>query len=238
MAYTEADAAAQKRYRERHPDRVRAAAAAQYAKNPKYQLEWRKRNPEAYKAILERKREKPETVERQKRWEAANPDKVLARQRRYREKHRAELAERTRLRREADPDPDTRRARDAALKQQLRVERPDECKAQRDAWVAKNRDKMVGYCAQRNALIKGAPGSLSDGLIDLLLDEQGHRCPYCWQRFGDGLPWTLDHYLPLRRGGAHNDDNIQLACFSCNCRKSRKDPTKFVLQIMHAEGAL
>lgn len=227
---------ASRRYRIRHPDRVKAAAATQYAKNPKYQLEWRKRNPEAYAAIRMRTRAKPETTEQQKRWATANPNKVAAKQKRYREKHREELAARTQRRRNANPD--VWRERNAESKRKIRIERPEEYKAQRDAWVARNREKMVGYCAKRNALIKGNSGSLSNGLVDVLLEEQGHRCPYCWQRFGDGLLWTLDHYRPLRRGGTHEDDNIQLTCKSCNSRKSQKDPTKFVLQIMNLEGVL
>ena len=31
---------------------------------------------------------------------------------------------------------------------------------------------------------------------------------------------TLDHIIPLARGGTHEPSNVQLACFECNSRKS------------------
>ena len=46
-------------------------------------------------------------------------------------------------------------------------------------------------------------------------------CEYChtaeqWQY----VPFTMDHILPLAQGGTSTPDNLALACFHCNRRKS------------------
>lgn len=46
-------------------------------------------------------------------------------------------------------------------------------------------------------------------------------CEYChtaeqWQY----VPFTVDHVVPLNRGGSNTSDNLALACFHCNRRKS------------------
>jgi hypothetical protein len=48
-----------------------------------------------------------------------------------------------------------------------------------------------------------------------------HCCEYChtseqWQY----VRFTVDHVIPLSRGGSEGMDNLALACFHCNRRKS------------------
>lgn len=45
-----------------------------------------------------------------------------------------------------------------------------------------------------------------------------HKCTYCGTRFG-AQQLTLDHLVPLSRGGKTTWDNIVTACKSCNFRK-------------------
>lgn len=51
-----------------------------------------------------------------------------------------------------------------------------------------------------------------------------HLCEYChtaeqWQY----VPFTVDHIVPLHRGGSDTADNLALACFHCNRRKSDRE---------------
>lgn len=48
-------------------------------------------------------------------------------------------------------------------------------------------------------------------------------CYYC----GKKSKLTLDHIIPLSRGGTHSRDNVLFACNSCNCSKGAKDPNIF-----------
>lgn len=38
---------------------------------------------------------------------------------------------------------------------------------------------------------------------------------------------TLDHVIPLARGGTHTADNLKVACRSCNSQKHKKTPDEF-----------
>lgn len=51
------------------------------------------------------------------------------------------------------------------------------------------------------------------------------RCPHCRERFDDGdrLP-TVDHIVPLSRGGRDEKRNWQLMCKACNRKKGNSMP--------------
>lgn len=57
-------------------------------------------------------------------------------------------------------------------------------------------------------------------LYTKLLAYVGHRCGYCHTSAkitGEAL--TIEHLLPLARGGSWNEENLWLACRRCNERK-------------------
>lgn len=54
-----------------------------------------------------------------------------------------------------------------------------------------------------------------------ILRRDGHRCQYCGR--GD-LPLTVDHVLPLSRGGDDTWENLVCACVGCNNRKGDRTP--------------
>lgn len=71
-----------------------------------------------------------------------------------------------------------------------------------------------------------------------IFDRDGWHCRRCGSEclasyYGAPIPkdreamWhypTLDHIVPLSRGGTHTKANVQLLCFRCNARKSNKYP--------------
>jgi 5-methylcytosine-specific restriction endonuclease McrA len=58
-----------------------------------------------------------------------------------------------------------------------------------------------------------------------ILDQYGHRCAYCGRKMEK---LTVDHAIPLSRGGKHSKDNVVPACQHCNAVKNVKTPSEWV----------
>lgn len=52
----------------------------------------------------------------------------------------------------------------------------------------------------------------------LLIERDGHECKICKAQ----MHLTVDHVMPLSRGGSDDLKNLQLLCKSCNSQKSNK----------------
>jgi 5-methylcytosine-specific restriction endonuclease McrA len=54
--------------------------------------------------------------------------------------------------------------------------------------------------------------------------RDGHMCTQCF------TPWnlTIDHLLPVSRGGTNSISNLVTMCSDCNKSKGRRDGTKVV----------
>lgn len=76
----------------------------------------------------------------------------------------------------------------------------------------------VGHAAsaRRKARVvaAGGPGVSSSDWLALCI-RHDNRCYYCQQR----KPLTMDHVVPLSRGGQHSIGNLLPACSSCNSSK-------------------
>lgn len=90
-------------------------------------------------------------------------------------------------------------------------------------WKAKNPDKVRAQSrddgARRRAKIRGAAvGEIDYGAI---LRKANGRCGICQKPF-DLFGIEFDHIVPLARGGAHTQDNLQATHAYCNRRKGTK----------------
>ena len=74
----------------------------------------------------------------------------------------------------------------------------------------------------RRARMIDQVGEVSDNIRDILFAAQNGICVGCKRLFNDSLKPTLDHIIPLIRGGLHDDTNLQLLCFTCNSGKGAK----------------
>ncbi len=54
-----------------------------------------------------------------------------------------------------------------------------------------------------------------------ILRRDGHRCQYCGR---SDIPLTVDHVIPLSRGGEETWENLVCACVKCNNRKGDSTP--------------
>ena len=60
--------------------------------------------------------------------------------------------------------------------------------------------------------------------------RDGHRCQYCGRQFGP-KDLTLDHVIPVSRGGIKSWTNIVTACRDCNQRKANKTPREANMEL-------
>lgn len=128
-------------------------------------------------------------------WKAANPDRKLELNRASRDRHRqAEYAR--------------NRARRAANKERYRAMVAD--------WEKRNPGAMSDYRARRRARMK--TGRVSTRDWQRICQRYGDRCFYC----GTASQITMDHIVPLSRGGRHTIGNVIPACLSCNSSKHDK----------------
>jgi 5-methylcytosine-specific restriction endonuclease McrA len=66
-------------------------------------------------------------------------------------------------------------------------------------------------------------GTLSNGIWYKLFKNQNGICVYCKIDLSS-VKTAIDHIQPISKGGTNTDDNVQLLCVSCNCRKGATYP--------------
>ena len=62
--------------------------------------------------------------------------------------------------------------------------------------------------------------------IEILVKVYGNYCYICKKPFGSKDKRTIDHWIPLSRGGSWGIDNLRLAHKQCNTWKSDRMPNK------------
>jgi len=88
-------------------------------------------------------------------------------------------------------------------------------------WRKANPDKVREQSRRRRALKLGATiGPVDEAAIY----ERDEVCIYCTS----DQDLTLDHLTPLARGGPHCQDNLAVACRSCNSSKGARTYGEFV----------
>jgi 5-methylcytosine-specific restriction endonuclease McrA len=59
--------------------------------------------------------------------------------------------------------------------------------------------------------------------IEELYTNPDKKCRYC----NNTESLSVEHILPLSKGGTHTEDNVDLACLSCNIRKGNKTEEEY-----------
>lgn len=190
----------------------------------------------------------PEQRERNRQraaaWRVAHPERVKASRQRYSEsrreelslkqqayyrEHRASVIERMagyrethsdRLRAERAANAQRRQASAAAW----RTANPDRVKANARAWQLANPERTRNACRNRYGMRKAATIA---GPVDYaaIIARDGLVCKLCGGLVDPLIRWphpmskSFDHIIPLDKGGAHAEWNLQLAHLRCNSRK-------------------
>jgi 5-methylcytosine-specific restriction endonuclease McrA len=182
----------------------------------------------------------------------ANREKILLRNKRYREANAERVREQKReeyrrhreayLRRAAKwaaANPEKRREiierhRPRQSKRQAEVNRVDPQK-NRDKvkqWIKENPAKRRQQHARRRAMLLNAtlgdPSEIA-AFYEIVRTTPRMKCNWCG-RVVRKRDRHVDHVIPLSRGGAHVITNLCCSCSKCNCSKHDKLPSEFTGQ--------
>jgi len=216
------------RYKERYPEKFpkpkprltpeeRKAHALENARR------WRKNNPDkvaaAHKKWASENKERKRSTRRA--WNKANEEHVRAKKREWTKAH---------------PGSNNERAARWRLKNLEKAKALARETVKR--WASRNPEKVAIYRSRSHAKRK-AKGELAGTFTleewNTLLDQHEHRCACCgiheseaiyrYPRRGYPLKGklTVDHVIPLSKGGRGSIDNIAPLCLPCNTKKHAKD---------------
>lgn len=175
--------------KEKHRAQIRAWFKKHRKERIAYMKAWREDNREHIEAYT-------------KHWRKANSDKIKAQRKNYRKTNPEKVRTQRKAYCEANPEKE---------------------KARHKAWVKANPDKKRNRNRKSRALKVKAPYEHINEKVVYLRD--GWICQICHKRVNKRfkgrhpLAASLDHIIPLSRGGTHTYDNVQLAHLSCNLRK-------------------
>lgn len=138
---------------------------------------------------------------------------------------------------------DELRERGRVYGRQYRVDHLEKRRADNKEWAKNNPDKRraIGrnYAKRhpekfrinannRAARKRQAEGKLTTAEIEAQAARQRNRCHYCNCIMTEiaGLPnsQTIEHAIPITRGGRNSADNLVIACDTCNKRKNNRLP--------------
>ena len=164
----------------------------------------------------------------------ANKEKIAKQKQRYRREHKDRLVEQERLYREENREKIRERQR------RYQLEHAEIRREQTRQWFANNPNYRREYARANPEKIKakhhryrarkyGNGGSHTDADLAAVRAAQTDRKGrlICW-RCGKPIKGTphLDHWIPLKHGGANDAGNLHYMHARCNLTKSAKHPTE------------
>lgn len=151
-------------------------------------------------------------AERKKQYHQDNREKQLEQNRQYHQDNRKKIAERKKQYCEANREKIVKRKKEyyqanrkqiAEYSKQYRKDNKEACKLREQ---------------KRRAREANAAGHCTPEQLQARFDYHGNRCVYC----GSEENLTLEHMVPLSKGGTNWPANLAPACESCNCSKGAR----------------
>jgi 5-methylcytosine-specific restriction endonuclease McrA len=161
---------------------------------------------------------KKKRAARARRWRAKNPEKRREADKRQREKHHDKVLERTRSWRERNKD----HVKQYIKRYDYHNRNREKASARTCRWAKENPEKHLANCHKRRARVLGAEGFYTPEDIQKILADQNGLCVGINCGKDISKRFTIDHIIPLVRGGSNWPANLQLTCKSCNCKKGKR----------------
>jgi len=167
------------------------------------------------------RKHKDKVLARQREYYAENKETVRERHRNWYERNKDEhnarvIANRTK---DAEKYTEYRRSHYRANKE-LALE-------QARQWRANNPELVRAYCQARRARLMDAYVEAVDPAV--VFERDGYTCQRCGQQLSPESQYpsrnypTVDHIVPLTRGGEHSYANVQTMCMGCNSEKGNRE---------------
>jgi 5-methylcytosine-specific restriction endonuclease McrA len=100
------------------------------------------------------------------------------------------------------------------------LEHKDQCKMTRQRFRARHPETDMNASARRRAHIGDATITKEQWLE--IMSTWEWRCAYCSAVLSDSNVRTIDHVIPLTRGGRHHVSNLVACCRPCNLSKKNR----------------
>lgn len=180
-------------------------------------------------------RNKQKVIDAAKAWKAANPDKVKAGAKIYRDSHAEEMQTLQNAWVACNPDRVKEKSKRYYVRHAAKI------RAKSSAYHSENKAAIAEkfklyrqkpeYKARATMYREKRETGLSTGMLlpdiyERLLKAQRGKCPCCKKELG--TDYHLDHIFPISRGGTNTDDNVQLLRKICNLNKHAKHPVDFM----------
>jgi 5-methylcytosine-specific restriction endonuclease McrA len=91
----------------------------------------------------------------------------------------------------------------------------------RAEWAKKHPEKERFWSILDNARRRGAKGSFTFEEWEELKKRYNYTCPMCGRKEPE-IKLTVDHIVPISKGGTNDISNIQPLCLECNLKKGTK----------------
>lgn len=105
-------------------------------------------------------------------------------------------------------------------------------KANARVWRAKNPHRITEINLRRRARLAAAR-VIEDIDRAAIIARDSSTCYLC-SKVVSGRDCTLDHVIPLVRGGEHTAANLRVACRSCNCKKRHLTASEYLERLHNA----
>jgi 5-methylcytosine-specific restriction endonuclease McrA len=102
---------------------------------------------------------------------------------------------------------------------------PEKIKQQKDESRHRHPITQSVQFARQRARKANSEGTFTAADFIRIIEDQDQKCFYCATDIS--LKPTIDHYVPLSRGGSNWPVNIVAACGRCNSAKHNRMPDEF-----------
>lgn len=168
---------------------------------------------------------KGQISERRKQHYRENKEELCECQKQYRRKNKERTSER-----DKQYYRENREQKCEQKKQYYRENKKEICKYQKEYRQSeKGRIASAAVRHRRRSCEAASEVSLTAKQFQRILKNQRYMCNMCGKKFTKSRPPTMDHIIPVSKGGGLTSSNVQVLCKSCNCKKQAKILKGFII---------